>query len=986
MVFGVLGPLQVRSGSAMALTRGTKRDVLLAILLGYANQPVGVDELVEAVWADPPRSAVANIHTYVNGLRGWLPSAPSGDRLTRSRNGYLLAVEPDELDASAFCELAARAEDADCAGCADEALGLLSQALDLWRGPPLSGLPAMPVWQAPLRRLAALRRSGREQRIRLWVERANYAPATEDLRELIAEDPFCEELWRQLMVTLALAGQQAAALRAYRQARALLVAELGIEPGPALQQAHAEVLGGHAPQLIPPEVAGVSGRTGDAHAAEAPASGMWQLPPDTADFTGRAAELATLTEWLTPGAATPAAPTETAAPAIVVVVGQPGVGKTTLAVHVAHLLRPRFPDGQLYLELDGTGDPERSPSEVLAELLRTLGVTGAALPESLAGRAALYRSLMRGRRVLVLLDNAAGSAQVTALLPPDGGSAVLVTSRRRICAPPGGRVLDLGVLDPEEGRDLLRALIGPDRAEREPADVDRIVEACGRLPLGIRIAGARLAGRQPWSLRAFAERLRDRTHRLTELSLGDLGVRASFELSARSLPPAAVLGFRGLGLLGPVEVAGWVVGRLLDEPDADAVLDALVDASLVQVTGPDASGQPRYRLHDLLRCYARESAEANPAALGREAIARALSGWLGLAELAADRLPGCVLRAGPGASVRWRPDRDLRELALARPLAWFDAERGALLNAVELAAATGLDELAWELAVALVPYFDHRGLLDDWQRGHEAALVAVRASGNLHGEAALLRGLGQVELYRDRYRSAYRSIDLSRRLSQRLGDGHGEAIAIAGIGTIERVAGDSARALAHYRRALAMFKVAGNRHAEAQTRNAIGAVYRATGALGEAWSWLDQALRLAASLDDPHRVACVLTQLGELHLAGGSADRARRTLLRAVALFEELDDTRCGAYALEPLARALAACDEAGPAMAALDRAATVLRAAGDRRGETIATRTLGALHGTERTARSRAGRPSRGDGSRPVTRRAQPRCSGDVDPVLTLE
>jgi tetratricopeptide (TPR) repeat protein len=619
-------------------------------------------------------------------------------------------------------------------------------------------------------------------------------------------------------------------------------------------------------------------------------------------------------------------------------------------VHAAHLLRAHFPDGQLYLELDGTGDPERRPSEVLAELLRTLGVTGAALPESLAGRAALYRSLMRGRQVLVVLDNAAGSAQVTALLPPDSGSAVLVTSRRRICAPPGGQVLDLDVFDLAEARDLLGTLIGPHRAGKEPDEVDRIVEACGRLPLGIRIAGARLAGRRPWSLRAFAQRLRDRTHRLTELSLGDLGVRASFELSARSLPPAAVLGFRGLGLLGPVEVGGWVVGRLLDQPDADAVLDTLVDASLVQVTGPDASGQPRYRLHDLLRCYARESAGADPAALGREAIARTLSGWLGLAELAANRLPGCVLRAGPGTSARWRPDVHLRELVVTRPLAWYDAERAALLNAVELAATTGLDELAWELAVALVPYLDHRGLLDDWRRSHEAALVAVRAAGNLHGEAAILRGLGQVELYRDCYQRAYESIDLSRRISRRLGDGHGEAIAIAGIGTIERVAGDSERALAHYRRALAMFRLAGNRHAEAQTRNAIGAVYRATGALDEARNWLNQALRLAASLDDPHRVACVLTQLGELQLASDSADWARQTLLRAVALFEDLDDHRCGAYALEPLARALVACDQPGPAMVALDQAAAVLREAGDRRGETTATRMLGALHGIERS------------------------------------
>ncbi|MEV4756877.1 BTAD domain-containing putative transcriptional regulator [Micromonospora sp. NPDC049559] len=988
-VFGVLGPLQVWDGSRTVLARGTKRDLLLATLLLRANRFVPVEELVEAVWQTPPRSALANVHTYVSGLRLALPPPPSsGARLERSRHGYLLRAEPEEIDAGRFQHWVAEAEQHRAQGAYGEALALLERALGLWRGHPLAGMPAAPAWQDSVEQLVTQHRAARELRTLLLLRQEQYESATAELRALVEEDPFREELWGQLIRVLGATGQRAAALRTYQRARALLVAELGIEPGPALRQAHTAVLRGHGRDLLSdaepagtsdeatagdPDVAVPVAPAGSATAATgysgevlAPEPAMLQLPPDIADFTGRAADVAALLDRLDPlaraagdgGAAGDAGDRGDRgdAPTIAVVVGPPGVGKSTLAVHAAHRLTARYPDGQLYVELDGTAHPDRGAGEALAELLRTLGVAGTALPDSVAGRAARYRSLIRGRRVLVVLDDAAGADQVRALLPPDGGSALLVTARRRVPGLPGAHELDLDVLPPDDARALLGRLIGAERVGAERGEADRIIEACGRLPLGIRIAGARLAGRRPWSLRTLADRLRDRTGRLDELSVGDLGVRASFDLSVRSLPPSAARAFARLGPLGPVELPGWVVGRLLDQPDGQPELDALIDASLVRVTGPDAAGEPRYRLHDLLRVFAAESAAAEDPAVRREALVRVLAGWLALAERAAAGLPPCVFRPGPGRAPRWRPDPALLDLVTARPLAWFDAERAALVNAVELAAAAGLDELAWELAATMMPYLDLRGYLDEWQRAQRGALRAVRAAGNRRGEAALLRGLGQVALYQDRYDEAYELLDLSRRLARELGDPGAEAVAVAGLGTVDRVVGDPLRAIRSYRRALASFVATGNRHAEAQARNGIGMVYRSLGDLGRARSWLTGALRLATEVGDQHRVACVLTQIGELQLAENSPYAALRTLHRAQTLFRSLEDDRCRAYTIEPLARALIACDQPDAAIVELDWATGVLHDSGDRRGEAMTTSLLATLYGQgqDRTAGER--------------------------------
>ncbi len=304
------------------------------------------------------------------------------------------------------------------------------------------------------------------------------------------------------------------------------------------------------------------------------------------DFTGRQGDVESLVEALTPGRA--AGP-----PSITVVVGPPGVGKSALAVHCAHAVRARYPDGQLYLDLAGTSLTPPAPGELLAEALRALGVAERAIPDGLRERSALYRSLLSDRSVLVLLDDAASTAQVRPLLPGSGCS-VLVTSRRRITELPGTRQVELDVLAPREAEELLRAIVGAERLNRERDAASAIVKSCGYLPLAIRIAGARLVGRPGWSLRVMERRLADEARRLGELRVGDLEVRASVDRSYRLLPDAAARAFRTLGLLGPHVLPAWVVDAVLDRHRSDDVVDDLVDASLLRLVGSDPAGRPRY--------------------------------------------------------------------------------------------------------------------------------------------------------------------------------------------------------------------------------------------------------------------------------------------------------------------------------------------------------------------------------------------------------
>ncbi|MEU6999703.1 tetratricopeptide repeat protein [Nonomuraea sp. NPDC046570] len=890
LVFRVLGPLEVLAAGRPVRIPGGKPRLLLATLLLDAPHAVPCDLLVEVLWPRrAPRSAQANVRTYVSALRALL-----GPLIRSEGSGYAIDVPAGGLDLLEFEALVGRAR---------RQPELLREALALWRGAPLAGLQGSPHWERRLHPLAEVRLTAAQELAALRLAQGRYAEAVTELRALLADHPFREDLWRQLLLALHAGGRQAEALRAYVEVREHLVAELGVEPGPELRRAHAQVLTGEpAP-----------------HHSSSDMPVPRQLPPDIPDFVGRRRELAVLSSL----------------PPLVVITGPPGSGKSALAVHAAHALGHAYPHGQLYLCLEGTSQAPADPAELLGEALRALGaVPAGSLPE----RVALYRSLLAERPMLVLLDDAVDAAQVRPLLP-GGAGTVIVTSRRRITGLPGARRLNVDALDPAEAAELLDGIVGAHRTAEEPEEAAAILSACGHLPLAVRIAGARLAARPGWRLSVLRHRLADDSRRLGELRAGDLEVRASLEGSYRLLSADATRALATLGLLGSGDLPGWMVDAVLDRHRSDEVTDDLVDANLLQPVGTDTLGQPRYRLPDLVRWHALEQPPDT------QALGRVLAAWTATTEHATARLPTVVFTLGSARAARWWPSRETLERLTADPLTWFEAEHDTLLGAVRLAAGAGLTESAWGLAAAMVPYFDLHCHFEAWQQTHRTALAAASAAGDRYGEAAMLRGLAQVCLYQDRYAESEQMFTRSRRIFRELGDTRGEATSICGLGAVSQFRGLHPSALAHFRQALAMFLSMGDQSGEAYTRQAIGRVLLKSGELAEASRWLDQALRLARELGDAHREGCVSVQVGRLHDLGSDSGRAMRFQGYALEIFQSLGDRHCGAYARQNLAGLQAARGDWAPATAGLERSLAVFRQLGDRSGEASATRMLGELH-----------------------------------------
>lgn len=927
MKIRLLGPLEVCDGSRWTDVRIPKLRSLIASLLVRPRQVVPIEQLVLELWGEkPPKTATTQVHGYVLRLRRLLGD-PDGRLLVTAAPGYrlLLGEDPDvpDTDAARFEVLTHEGLRWHRSGQPDVAAELLGEALALWRGPAFADVPESAestAIAAEAARLTEQRLTALDARIDADLERGRHTVLIGELQHLVEEHPLREQAWHRLMLALSRSGRQAEALQAFQRVRTILVDELGVEPGTALRELHQQVLAGEVeaesleaepPAVVEPQVC--------------------QLPADVPDFTGRRAPLDALDELL--AARSPEAP-----PPVAVISGGPGIGKSTLALHAARRATPGFPDGQLYLDLAGTSPDPRDPAVLLAEVLHALGVTGAAVPDGLHARAAHYRSLLTDRRMLLVLDDAGQADQARWLQPPNGNCAVIITSRAVLTDLPGARHLELDVLDDAEAHDLFTCIVGADRTDREPEQAVAILRACGHLPLAIRIAAGKLLGRPAWSLRVLRERLEDESRRLSELRLGDLGVRASFDLSVRLLPDDAITALRLFGILGPQTVPGWVVAPLLDRADADDVLDTLVDANLARLTTTDATGQPRYRLHDLLRAYAAEGAEAIPHAERHAAVTRLLATWLDLATRAADALPPSLFRPPPGSAPRRRARDDVERLVVADPVRWFGTERAALLGAVRLAADWELDELAWELATVAVTYDDHHSRYEDWQRGHQVALGAVRRAGNRQGEAVLLRGLAQVQIYRDNFAEATANLRRSIELFRQVGDKLGEGLATAGLGTIHRVVDEHEPALGHATRALELVSAAGDRHTEAQLMSAIGTIHLAGGNHDAARGWFDDALGLCRALGDVHREAVVLREMSTLH----EPDEALECLRRARDIFTDLADDRCVAYTLMKSGQIHATRGERARAVPDLELAAEIFRRNGSRLDEARCWELLG--------------------------------------------
>ncbi|MEV7687122.1 AfsR/SARP family transcriptional regulator [Streptomyces bungoensis] len=614
--FSVLGPVRAWRGEEALATGSPQQRALLAALLLREGRTATAAELIDALWGtEPPSQALAAVRTYASRLRkvldpGVLVSESGGYAVRTPREGA--------LDLAQAQELAAQAEKARGGGDLSHAREALNRALALWDGEPLAGVPG-PYAEAQRARLEEWRLGLLESRLDMDLEQGCHAEAVSELTALTAAHPLRERLRELLMLALYRSGRQAEALAVYADTRRLLAEELGVDPRPGLRELQQRILQAD-PALAEPSAPVAEPTVVPVRPA--------QLPASVPDFTGRDAFVSELSDVLS-SASEPDGP-ESRVMAVSALAGIGGVGKTTLAVHVAHRARAAFPDGQLYVDLQGAGPRAAEPETVLGSFLRALGTADSAIPDSLEERAALYRSVLDGRRVLVLLDNAKDAAQVRPLLPGTEGCAALVTSRVRMVDLAGAHLVDLDVMSPDEALALFTKIVGEERvaAEREAA-LD-VVAACGFLPLAIRIAASRLASRRTWTVSVLAAKLADERRRLDELQAGDLAVKATFELGYGQLEPAQARAFRLLGLADGPDISLAAAAAVLDLPpeETEDLLESLVDTSLLESAAPG-----RYRFHDLVRLYARACAERDeqPPSEREAAMSRLLDFYLATA-------------------------------------------------------------------------------------------------------------------------------------------------------------------------------------------------------------------------------------------------------------------------------------------------------------------------------------------------------------------
>ena len=951
----LLGPVEVWQGGLRAPLGGVRPLAVLSALVVHRGEVLSTERLVDCVWDEQvPATAAALVATHVSAVRRALARIGRAELIRTRPPGYVAELDPSHIDARRFEDLLASGRASAAQGRPEEAAGLLSEALGLWRGQDaLEGL-GQSFARIEAARLAELRLVAQETSFGLQLELGHADRAIAPLLAHVAAHPLRERPRGQLMTALLRTGRVSDALRTYQEGREVLREELGIDPGPELQALHRAMLTndpallGTGPRTTVQEPAAVpEGRVPERYTAPRPRArpSPAHLPPDIADFVGRARQVAwavSLLEGVGDAGRT--------APPIGVLSGRSGTGKTALAVHVGHRTAELFPDGRLFVDLRAADAAPLQPAEALARLLRSMGAAPEALPGSIEELTGLYRTHTGNRRILLILDNAPGEAHVRPLLPPGPGSAVLVTSRRRLVALEGAAHLDLTVPDQAEALELLRRVAGADRTDADPERAAEIVALCGRLPLAVRIAGARLAARPHWMPGRLAGRLRDERRRLNELRAGDLELRTSLELGYADLDPPERRALRRLALLDLPDFAAWIAAPLLEvgTEEAEEAVERLVDCHFIDVIGADDTGRTRYRIHDLAREHARERCLSEESAEERSAtVQRLVACWLGLAQKAAARGPGGTSRHFPEPAAVRHLDAETEEALLKRPAAWFAAEQAGLLAAVEYCADHGAARAARDLAGALIAssaalYNE----FDAWSRSHNAAMTAVRRSGDAEGEAWLLAGMGQLRYEQDEFEGSYAYFADALRLFEQCGDVPlGEALALAGMGTARREQAGYTEALQLLEAALERYARSDDVGARARVLYGIGYVHREQGRGPEAAQALSQALELHRLEGDRHAEALTLRSLALCHRAEGAYADAERMLHEALRVFADLQDTFGVMYTEQSLAKAELRQSRLEQARERLGRCLKVARERQDRFGQALVLRTLGEWH-----------------------------------------
>jgi DNA-binding SARP family transcriptional activator/tetratricopeptide (TPR) repeat protein len=876
--FGVLGPLRVVDGAgAQRVISAAKQRIVLAALLLAGGGTVPAASLAEALWdASLPPNAPAVLRTYVMRLRRAL--GPAGVRIVGQPSGWAVELHrPSELDLTEVDWLWRAARAAREAGEWHQASSLLVRALSLWRGEPLADVASPALARRESGWLGELRIQLAEARADADLRLGRHGEVVAELRRLVADHPLREHLRVQLMLACYLSGHQAAALEVYRDARTTLAEELGVEPGHELRQMHQKILTGD-PDLTEPALAVVTARapaSDDRQRAGPEAAAPRQLPASVPQFTGRAAELRRLSELAGEAVGEVTAP-------ISVISGMAGVGKTALAVRWAHQVAECYPGGQLYVDLRGYGPSAEAaePAEVMRGFLGALGVVKERVPVGLDAQAGLYRSLLAGQRMLIVLDNARDEAQVRPLLPGSAACPVIVTSRRQLAglaATVGARILTLDVLPEADAAAMLAARLGQLRVAAEPAAAAEITGLCGHLPLALAIATARAAARPAHPLAALASELREVGDRLDALDTGEsaASVRAAFSWSCRHLGAAAARTFRLLGIHPGPDISAAAAASLagLSPRQASSTLRELTAASLLEESSPG-----RYTLHGLLRCYAAELAgTVDGDDDRREAVRRTLDHYLHTANSLLSNSWRVLELAAPGRGVRPEP------VAPHCDQAWFEAEHKILLRLTSQAAADGFDAHAWQLAWIMTDFLGRRGYWHDLAAAQHTALAAVRRADDRAGEARVYHGLGHTLVHLGRFEDGRahlrRALELYVLAADREGQAHVCICCSYIVGRQHRYR----EALASARQALDLLGPVGGPDLRALTLNNIGYCYALADDYRQALIWCEQARDLCHDIgarlgeaDAWDSIACAHQRLGRHSRAINCYRRAQR--------------------------------------------------------------------------------------------------------------
>ncbi len=1008
--FSLLGLMRAHRGATALKIGSPQQQAMLAVLLLRPGHSASATDLITALWGEePPSAAMTTVRTYAWRWRKVLDAVgqdgegggagsdrPAPSVLVSMGDGYRLVLPKLAVDAAEAESLAAEAERTARTDPL-RARDLLNQALELWQGEPLAGVPG-PFAERHRQRLEELRLTLLEERIGLDLALGRYSRCIPELTSLTTEHPLHERAYELLMRALYQAGRQADALAVYRGVRQLFLAELGVAPGADLEQLHRRILEGDpalaAPEPVTPAapaeeperqreparetLADDSGHGSGPRAAEPdrhegkkgqeaalrPAAAPprpAQLPPDAADFTGRTAPVRVLDEAL----GTPSGQ----ALVIATVVGMGGVGKTALALHVAHRVRESYPDGQLYVDLRGSDPVPADPEAVLSSFLVALGVPGDAVPDGLDARSALFRSVVDGRRLLLVLDNAKDTAQIRPLLPGAVGCAVLTTGRTRPAGLPATVHVDLDVFHPSEALELLGRTIGADRLAAERDAALELVVACGYLPLAVRIVAARLAARPGWTVETLSRRLQVERRRIDELRIGDLAVAAAFELGYRQLTADQARAFRLVASVDGPDIGLPAAAALLDLDayDAEDLLEALVDVAMVESSFPG-----RYRYHDLLRSFARRRPvqEADPAAAdggatdGGEAVAardrlldhllatactafqHAVPGDPAAGALGPARSPGVPL-AGWDAAREWTGAERAGAVALAAQVA-ADAAAGpasgsaggtaggfqgtALRAAIDLLIALTpfvltppsrqLAATADALAEAAARHGDVRAAgrahflrgnvalaatrLDAAEAAARRAVDAARTAGDTVILRQALNDLGLICQFLSRYDEAVDHYDEALLLANELGHRSGALVTTVNAALARVRSGRAEEAVEICHEVLAELRTRQDDPGRAYTLYVLGLALHGLGRHEEAVTWFRECLAVATGAGLRDRAAHARYRLADSLRSLGRADEALDHAGQALVLCEELGAERDQAQALLVLGRSLA--------------------------------------------------------------------------------